>query len=207
MARSPARRGLLTVSALLVLVVLYLVSTFVDVWLASRRDDTSAGPPAGQTLPALVLGAAQYNGEPSPVLRQRLDLAIELFEGNLVNLMVVTGGGKEGDATTEAKASYDYLRARGVPDDRVLLEVDGTSTYESIAAASRFLREDGITEVVLVTDRFHARRSLLVAEEVGLDATVALTDPEASFGRLVHETGAVAVGRIISFRRLETIAG
>ncbi len=196
-----ARRGL---SVLVVLLVAYGAFTFLDVWLTSRRTlpDAQAAPEPGV---ALVLGAAQYNGEPSPVLRQRLDLAVSLFQNGAVDKVVVTGGGQAGDATTEAKASYDYLRAQGVPDEQVLLEVQGTSTYESLAAAHRFLAADGVNEVVLVTDRFHARRALLVAEEVGFDAEVALTEPSASLRRLVNESAAVAVGRIIGFRRLERL--
>ena len=196
-----ARRGL---SVLVVLVVAYGAFTFLDVWLTSRRTlpDIQAVVEPGV---ALVLGAAQYNGEPSPVLRQRLDLAVSLFQNGAVDKVVVTGGGRAGDATTEAKASYDYLRAQGVPDEQVLLEVQGTSTYESLAAAHRFLAADGVSEVVLVTDRFHARRALLVAEEVGFDAEVALTEPGASLQRLVNESAAVAVGRIIGFGRLERL--
>ncbi|MDA3039617.1 MAG: YdcF family protein [Actinomycetota bacterium] len=194
------------VRILAVLIVAYGAFTFLDVWLTSRRtlptSDASVDPGV-----ALVLGAAQYNGEPSPVLRQRLDLAVLLFQGGAIDKVVVTGGGQAGDATTEAKASYDYLRAQGLPDQRLLLEVQGTSTYESLAAAHRFLAADGINEVVLVTDRYHARRSLLVAEEVGFDAEVALTEPGASMRRLIDESAAVAVGRIIGFRRLERLVG
>ncbi len=187
------------------LVALYGTATFIDVWLTSRREYRGEVLGDDRRLAALVLGAAQYNGEPSPVLRQRLDLAVELFDTDRVSLIVVTGGGREGDATTEAKASYDYLRERGVPDDRVLLEVQGTSTYESIAAAHRFLVRDEVNQVVLVTDRFHARRALLVAEEVGFAAEVALTEPGPPLDRLVKESAAVGLGRIIGFRRLERL--
>ncbi len=202
------KRGLRVLAVLVALTAVYGAVTFVDVWSTSRRTFPAGGDTAGaDPVPgvALVLGAAQYNGEPSPVLRQRLDLAVSLFQSGLVDKVVVTGGGQAGDATTEAKASYDYLRAQGVPDERVLLEVQGTSTYESLAAAHRFLAAEGITAVVLVTDRFHARRSLLVAEEVGFDAEVALTPPAASIRRLIDESAAVAVGRIIGFRRLERL--
>lgn len=202
------RRGRRVLALLALLIVVYGAVTFADVWLTSRRTFPADGDTIGAAVEpgvALVLGAAQYNGEPSPVLRQRLDLAVSLFQSGLVDKVVVTGGGQTGDATTEAKASYDYLRAQGVPDERVLLEVQGTSTYESLAAAHRFLAAEGVTAVVLVTDRFHARRSLLVAEEVGFDAEVALTPPAASIRRLIHESAAVAVGRVIGFRRLERL--
>ncbi len=139
-------------------------------------------------------------------MQGRLDHALELYEDGVVEFIVVTGGGRPGDATTEAKASYDYLRSTAaIPDERLLLEVDGTSTYESLAATARFLAREGISDVILVTDPYHARRSSLVAAEVGLDAHVSPTDVPSSFGRLARESMAVSVGRVISFRRLERL--
>lgn len=179
------------------LLTLYLVVNFLDVWFAARVDYDGEAPAA------VVLGAAQYNGEPSEALQGRLDKAATIYLDGRVRLVVVTGGGQANDITTEAKTGYDYLRdTASIPDEDLRLEVDGTSTYESLAAASRFLVAEGITEVILVTDPYHARRSKLIAEEVGLEAQVSPTDASASFSRLFRETGAVAVGRIIGFRRL-----
>lgn len=202
-AESKGGRGRWAVLGLLVgLVVLYLLTTFLDVWLTSRQEFTETAPAA------VVLGAAQYDGEPSPVLRGRLDRAAELYFDGSIDIIVVTGGNQEGDTTTEAKASYDYLRtSAGVPDEQLRLEVDGTSTYESLAASARFLLDEEIDKVVIVTDPYHARRATLVAEEVGLNPVVASTDAEVTADRLVAETGAVAIGRIISFRRLDRYFG
>lgn len=187
------------------LLVLYYLATFVDVWVASRTDyDNQVVDPSNRA--AIVLGAAQYNGEPSPVLQARLDEAATLYESGQVALVVVTGGRQPDDITTEAKTGYDYLRElTGIPDEQLRLEVQGASTYESMAATARFLRDDKVSEVVLVTDRFHAKRASLVAEEVGLVPELALTPQKASFGRLAREAGAVAVGRLITFRRLDQL--
>lgn len=201
-SRPPLVRRL---AALLVAVGLaYLSLTFVQVWWASRADPAASV----DSSVAVVLGAAQYNGTPSPVLQGRLDHAAALYLDDQVDIIVVTGGGQEADVTTEAKAAYDYLRSTiGISDERLRLEVDGTSTFEQLAATARFLESEGVDRVVLVTDPYHARRALLVAREVGLDATVSVTDAGAPFRRLVRETGAVAVGQIISFRRLELLDG
>ena len=181
-----------------VLVVFYLVANFVDVWIASASDYD------GTATAAVVLGAAQYNGEPSDVFRGRLDKAATLYGDDRVELIVVTGGGQEADITTEAKSGYNYLRdTASIPDENLRLEVDGTSTYLSLAAASRFLADEGIRDVILVTDPYHAKRSKLIAEEVGLEAKVSPTDSSTSFGRLIRESGATAIGRLISFRRLD----
>ncbi len=182
------------------LTVAYLGANFVDVWLGSRRSFD------GTASAAVVLGAAQYNGEPSPALRGRLDRAAELYLADAVEFIVVTGGGRDGDATTEAKASYDYLRAEaGIPDERLFLEVDGTTTYEELAASARFLTREGLTDVIVVTDPYHVRRAELTAEEVGLSAEVRPTDSGAPFDRLVNETVAVSLGRVISFRRVDRL--
>lgn len=195
-------RPFLVFGALVGLILLYLATTFADVWLTSRRDEPATAPAA------VVLGAAQYDGEPSPVLRGRLDRAAELYFDGSVDIIVVTGGSQEGDTTTEAKASYDYLRtSASIPDEQLRLEVDGTSTYESLAASARFLTADGIEQVVIVTDPYHARRATLVAEEVGLDPLVASTRADVTFERLAYETAAVAVGRVIGFRRLDRYFG
>ena len=105
-----------------------------------------------------MLGAAQYNGRPSPVLRDRLDHALELYEAGLADHDRAHGWPPGGRRFTEATAGYNYLREHGVPDEALLKEVDGTSTWESLAASARFLIERDLTKVVLVTDGYHAKR-------------------------------------------------
>ncbi len=193
------RRVVLWSGVVLGLTLLYAITTFLDIWMASRRAFD------GEAQAAIVLGAAQYNGAPSPVFAGRLDLGAELYFEGVIDVVVVTGGNQVGDRTTEAKAGYDYLRDLGIPDDALLLEVDGSSTYQSLAAAARFRERDGITDVVVVTDSYHARRAQLVAESVGLNASAAPTDAPAPFDRLVNETVAVGVGRVLGFRRLDAL--
>ncbi len=203
--RRRLRRAIVIGAGFLLLVGLYLGANFVDVWATARQDYEVPDDDSERPV-ALVLGAAQYAGEPSPALRGRLDRAVLLYQDGAVDTVVVTGGSQAGDETTEAKASYDYLRSVGVPDEQILLEVDGHSTYESLAAAARFLRQRDITSVVLVTDPYHARRSLLVADEVGLEAEVALTDASSPAGRLGREALAVSAGRLFGFGRLDRYA-
>lgn len=192
----PARAALLVV----LLFVGYVGATFVDIWFATRRSAE------GEASAALVLGAAQYNGTPSPVLVRRLDEAADLYESDRVELVVVTGGQQEGDVTTEAKVGYDYLRKQGIPDSDLRLEVQGSSTYTSMAAAARFLRNEKIDDVILVTDAYHTRRVELIAGEVGLIAEVSAVG-DADFSELLRETVAVSVGRVMGFRRLDRLTG
>jgi len=185
---------------LVLLLVAYVVVTFVQVYRASNHDG------AREADAIVVLGAAQWNGQPSPVLRERLDHALELYEEGLAPLIVLTGGKQEADTFTEATTGYNYLRQRGVPDDALLKEVQGTSTWDSLRATRRFLQERGADNVVLVTDDYHAYRVEAIAEEVGFDASVSPTDSLLSntneLGRLVRETAAVSLGRLIGYDRL-----
>jgi uncharacterized SAM-binding protein YcdF (DUF218 family) len=191
------RPVLLAVLGALLIGVGYVGITFLQVWNTSRADD------ARPAEAIVVLGAAQYSGTPSPALAGRLDHALALYDEGLAPLIVVTGGGQEGDITTEAKTGYDYLRDRGVPDEAILLEVDGTSTYESLRAAKRFLEPRDVDDVILVSDPSHSHRSRDIAEEVGLVAVVSPTGASTTWSQLVRETGAVAVGQLISYRRLD----
>jgi uncharacterized SAM-binding protein YcdF (DUF218 family) len=180
--------------------LVYVAVTFAMVYWASRHDG------ARQADAIIVLGAAQYNGRPSLVLQDRLDHALALYEAGLADTIVVTGGRREGDRFTEATTGYNYLRAEGVPDEALLKEVGGTSSYESLAASARFLVERDLLEVVLVTDGYHALRVEAIAEDLGLEASVSPSLSRLSgtseLRQLVRETAAVSVGRIIGWNRL-----
>ncbi|MDQ1397475.1 MAG: hypothetical protein QOG64_2734 [Acidimicrobiaceae bacterium] len=183
------------------ILAVYLVVTFVQVWLASRRDE------ARTAQAILVLGAAQYNGRPSAVLRARLDHAADLFHRNLSPVIVVTGGKQPGDRFTEASASADYLAAKGIPDAAVLRETEGHNSWQSLASSAAFLKREGRTSVLLVSDPFHSARIAAMATELGLVAHVSptRTSPISGFSSLQHmakETLEVAAGRIVGFRRL-----
>jgi uncharacterized SAM-binding protein YcdF (DUF218 family) len=141
------------------------------------------------------------------VLARRLDRAAELFDEGLAPLIVVTGGRRPGDRFTEAEASAIYLQERGIPGGAIEREVQGESSWESLAAAARFLRAGGVTDVVLVSDPYHALRIDGIAAELGLDAVVSPADTPSSLGALLKETAAVAVGRVIGYDRLVRIDG
>ena len=194
--RRIARMAVRAVVVLGAVALLYLAITFVQVWRASGRDGATTADAI------VVLGAAQYDGEPSPVLAGRLDHAAELYEAGVAPLVVVTGGRQTGDRFTEAEAGAHYLERLGVPGGAIERETTGESSWESLASAARFLREDGLDHVVLVSDPYHAMRIEGIAEELGLDATVSPADTPSTVGDLLRETVAVSIGRIIGYDRL-----
>ncbi|HEX9994789.1 MAG TPA: YdcF family protein [Acidimicrobiales bacterium] len=200
MVRRALRWGVRGGLVLAALVAVYVLVTFVQVWRASRADE------AGPADAIVVLGAAQYDGQPSPVLESRLAHTLALWEAGYADVVVVTGGGQPGDRFTEATASANWLLERGVPDDAILREVQGGNTWESLAATARILEDRGLESVLLVSDDYHSYRVAAIAEEVGLDAR---TSPaEIGYGfvtearNLLRETAAVSVGRVIGYRRL-----
>ncbi|HMJ74509.1 MAG TPA: YdcF family protein [Iamia sp.] len=193
------RRIVRGVGLLLMLAMAYLAVTFIQVWRASSQDGTQ---PADAIV---VLGAAQYDGRPSPVLEARLRRGLELYRQDLAPMIVVTGGRQDGDTYTEATTGYNWLVDHGVPGEAILKEVQGRTTYESLAATARFLDEDD-REVVLVTDGYHALRARGIAGEVGLEAHVSGVDMDGpTIAQLSRETAAVSLGRVIGYRRLTNL--
>jgi uncharacterized SAM-binding protein YcdF (DUF218 family) len=184
----------------------YFAVTFAQVWHASRQDD------ARPAEAIIVLGAAQFDGRPSNVLQARLDHAANLYDRKLAPRVVVTGGGQPGDRFTEAAASAKYLEQKGIPASSIELETTSTNSRDELAAAARFLHEQGIDDVLLVSDGFHAYRINAIADEVGLRAHVSPTpsSPVKGFDELradFRETVAVAAGRLIGYDRLERWLG
>jgi uncharacterized SAM-binding protein YcdF (DUF218 family) len=180
---------------------LYVGVTFVQVLVASGVDDRD-------TADAIVaLGAAQYDGEPSPVLAGRLDHAERLWRAGVAPIIVTTGSNLPGDRFTEGYAGYEYLRFAGIPDDALLVITDGASTWEQLAATARQLRLRDLDSVTLVSDPYHALRLTQIADEVGLEASVSSTDGSLSIRQLARETAAVSLGRILGYRRVDNWLG
>ncbi len=154
-----------------------------------------------------MLGAAQYNGTPSPVFKARLDHAADLYHEHVAPLIVVTGGKQTGDMFTEAASGANYLHEKGIPDSAILRETTSHTSWESLSAAARVLRNRGEKQVVLVSDPFHALRIRSIANELGLDAVTSptRTSPISGFAewrRFMSEAFGVAAGRIFGFGRL-----
>jgi uncharacterized SAM-binding protein YcdF (DUF218 family) len=149
--------------------VVYTVA-LVTVLVASQQD---------QRVPAdaiVVLGAAQYNGRPSPVLRARLDHALQLYRDGLAPRVVVTGGIGRGDTTSEALVARQYLLARGIPPTNVVAQPQGRSTEASMTAVANWLAAGRLTRVILVSDPFHMFRLRLEARRTGLEAYTSPTE-------------------------------
>ena len=146
--------------ALVLAFSLWLISAAL-VLLWSSRDE------ARPAQAIVVLGAAQYAGKPSPVLRARLDHALELWNRHLASLLILTGGTGEGDTTSEAAVGRTYVRKRGVPDSAIVEENAGRTTSESMRAVAGMLEVRGLQTALLVSDPFHMLRLRILARRFG----------------------------------------
>ncbi|HET7701762.1 MAG TPA: YdcF family protein [Candidatus Limnocylindrales bacterium] len=155
------------------------------IWDTGNRDER----PAADAI--VVLGAAQYDGRPSMILRSRLDHAIALFEAGVAPYFVVTGGKAEGDRTTEAASARTYALSRGVPADAILVEDQGRTTRESLRGVAVVLRQHELSEAVFVSDRTHMLRVLRIAADEGIVAygSPTTTSPtDATLGNRLEAT-------------------
>ena len=149
-------------AAVIALGVLVWLMSFAAV-LAWERNDQAR--PVGAIV---VLGAAQYVGHPSPVLRARLDHAIDLWRRDLAPIMIVTGGTGTGDTTSEAAVSQRYAVRNGVPSAQILMENEGRTTSQSMEGVAALMNGRGRRDVLLVSDPFHMLRLTILARRHGL---------------------------------------
>jgi len=148
---------------------LVIGGTGFRVWQVARVDDRSAADVV------VVLGAAQYNGEPSDVLGARLDHAARLWRTGVAPKIVTVGGGQPGDAFTEAQAGRNYLLSYGIPPDAVVAVEEGSDTLGSVRAVAERAEVSGWTSAVLVSDPGHSLRARAMARDEGLDVHLSPT--------------------------------
>jgi uncharacterized SAM-binding protein YcdF (DUF218 family) len=118
----------------------------------------------------VVLGAAQYQGKPSPVLKARLDHAIELYRDSIAPALILTGGVGVGDTLSEAEVGRRYAMKAGVPRARILIEQAGISTEQSMRTVARLMHSRGMHSAVMVSDPFHMLRLRILARRLGIQA-------------------------------------
>ena len=117
----------------------------------------------------VVLGAAEYRGRPSPVLRARLDHALELYQRKLAPLILTTGGAGGDPVFTEAGVGRAYLMSNGVPSEAIIVEEESESTLESTAMAGEIMRRMGLHSAIVVSDGYHIYRVKKMLQFRGLN--------------------------------------
>ena len=168
-------------AALLLLGAVIFTIAFVMVLVVAQQDQRR------HVDAIVVLGAAQYNGHPSPVLRERLAHALELYRDGLAPRIIVTGGIGRGDTQSEADVGRRWLVQHGVPDSAVAAEPEGRSTEASMTAVAAWLDRHGLVTALLVSDAFHMCRLRFEARRTRLSAFTSPTETSPISDRPVLE--------------------
>jgi uncharacterized SAM-binding protein YcdF (DUF218 family) len=164
------------------------------IWDQGNRDEQRSADAI------VVMGAAQYDGRPSPLFAARLDHAIDLFRAGIAPRLIVTGGKQEGDRTTEAATARDYAIGHGVPAEAILSEDHSRTTLQSIRGVATLMHDEAIRTAVFVSDPSHMLRVLRMASDEGIEAFGSPTrtsplerDALRRADAIVHELGALAI--------------
>lgn len=181
-----------------VLVIVLSVVAY-PLWLGYQIWDQSHNDEVRHADAIVVLGAAQYDGRPSPVFKARLDQAAYLYGQDLSPTVVVTGGKQPGDRFTEAEAGKRYLSSQGVPSSAVLGETESHTTLESLTNVRSIAEEHGIHSVLLVSDPLHSERIKRIAHDLGFEESYTSPASYVELNRsrttkikeLIHEVGSV----------------
>lgn len=156
------RQALLVAAALLLLPPTAIAAIALDVWLFSRQDS------AANADAALVLGAAAWGPKPSPVFRERLRHAADLYHQGRVETVLISGGVGKGGGPSEAQVGRDFLLDLGIPPKALLTEDRSSRTVENIVHSKAIARREGIRTFLLVSDPLHMRRATALAQAQGL---------------------------------------
>ncbi|MGH7460154.1 MAG: YdcF family protein [Longimicrobiales bacterium] len=162
MARIPLTTWLRWLTGIVLILLACWVGTVGLILLAGSR------PNVNDADAILVLGAAQWNGKPSPVFKARLDHAITLYQQRRAPYLVVTGGIGRGDTLSEGEVALRYAVRNGVEPGRILVERNGLTSAESVTAAAELMRASGLGSAIIVSDSYHMLRVELLARRAGI---------------------------------------
>ena len=193
-----------TVAVLMCGAVLYVVANIAQVWVVGRSDQ------ARSVDAIVVMGVAQYDGRPSPQLQARLDHVLAVWGTGVTQLVITTGGNQPGDRFTEARASADYLIAGGIDETLIAMEDIGSTSLQSLRGVAEIMKSRNLESVLIVTDPYHALRSRLIAQDLGLVAYVSPTPSSTVRGntelrRIINEGLGVSVAYVLGFERLDSL--
>jgi uncharacterized SAM-binding protein YcdF (DUF218 family) len=175
---------------LLLFVILLLVAGLLSARIYTYSNSSSDGPSDA----AIVLGAAVWGANVSPVFRERINHGIDLYRKGRVRKLIFTGGQGNPGEPTESSAARDYALQLGIPAGDILIEEKSHTTYENIRYAKQLTDAHGLRKVLIVSDPLHMKRAVAMARDLGLDADPSPTPStryqgfRSQAGLLAHET-------------------
>jgi len=163
--QSMNRRFYLFLAIVIFAGLLVVLFTSIEIY----RDSVEFGEVQGADV-AIVLGAATWNGTPSPVFKRRINYAITLYEEGMVRKIIFTGGLGRGESTPESVAAKREALAHGVAVNDVFIETLSHTTEQNLANAKRIMGQEGLVTSIIVSDPLHMRRSLIIAHDLDIEA-------------------------------------
>lgn len=152
------------IAVIALLAVCYIIINLIEIWSFSTEDQKCRADVA------IVLGAATYDGEVSPVYQERINHGISLYNEGYVKKLIVTGGIGSGNSQSDAYAAKQYAISQGVPEIDILTEDASAITQENLENAKTIMDENGYDTAIIVSDPLHMRRSMLLAQDIGINA-------------------------------------
>lgn len=149
---------------LILFLVIYIGKNVFDICAFSAEDQKCRADVA------VILGAVAYNGEVSPVYRERINHGITLYEAGYVDRLIVTGGTADQAEESDASAAKKYLLSQGIPEEAVLIEDQSSITQENLENSKAIMEENGYETALIVSDPLHMKRAMLLAEDAGITA-------------------------------------
>ena len=149
---------------LLAAILIYVSGTAISIVSYSEKDETR---PADT---AIVLGASVYDNSPSPVFRERIDHAVDLYNDGYVKTIIMTGGVGEGNIRSEADIAREYAEQQGVPAEVIFKEEESSITAGNLEMARQVMSEQGFNTALIVSDPLHMKRAMMYADDLGMKA-------------------------------------
>src|SRR5687767_6385430 len=182
------RRATRVIKIVIVVLVLVIAGTALRIYTYSDNSSET------QADAAVVLGAAVWSQGVSPVFRERINHAIDLYRRGRVHKIIFTGGQGNRNEPTEAAAARAYAVSSGISSRDILIEQRSHTTYENLVYAKQLADAHGLKKVLIVSDPMHMRRAIAMAQDVGLEAypspttTTRYTGFRSQFAELTRET-------------------
>lgn len=175
---------------MIVAILVYIAGNAVSIWNYGNVDEKCKADVA------IVLGASTYNNQVSPVFQERINHGIWLYENEYVDKIIMTGGYGEGNEHSDAYVAKIYAISNGVPEEDILIEESSTITQENIENAKILMDENGCETAIMVSDPLHMKRSMLMAEDCGIEA---YSSPTPTTRYISNETKLEFLGRELFF--------
>ncbi|QOR68936.1 YdcF family protein [Cytobacillus suaedae] len=153
-----------TLLLILFLIIAFVVHSAYSIWSFSKVNELK------KSDAAIILGAAVWNDETSPVFQERINHGIWLYKNGYVTKLIFTGGKSGEDSYAESEVARDYAIAKNVSEEDILIETKSNITEENLYHANVVASKNSLKTFIIVSDPLHMKRAMLIADTIGLQS-------------------------------------